>query len=96
MISLLPAREKKVYVNPLAKNGRSKLATASKPAKGGFFLSLIKSLVPIVKPLITAFITKQLASLVGGAEMAQKSAERTTKAAERTTQQADEAVEAAR
>ena len=92
MISLLPAREKKVYVNPLAKDGKAKLATAAKPAKGGFLLSLIKSLVPIVRPIITAFITKQLASMVGGAEAAQKSAERATKDAEQTSQQEDDAM----
>ena len=84
MISLLPARERKVYVNPLTKDGKGKLAAVGKPAKGGFFLSLVKALVPIVKPILTAFITKQLASMVGGAEAAQKSAERTTKDAEQT------------
>ena len=86
MISLLPAREKKVYVNPLSKEGKGKLATAAKPVRGGFFLSLIKALTPILKPILTAFITKQLASMVGGAEAAEKSAERTTKAAEQTSE----------
>ena len=94
MISLLPARQKKVYVNPLAKEGKAKLATAAKAAKGGFWISLVKSLVPIVRPLITAFITKQLASLVGGAEAAQKSAERATSDAERTSQKEDDAIAA--
>ena len=96
MISLLPAREKKVYVNPLGKDGRAKLATAAKPAKGGFWISLVKSLVPIVKPLITAFITKQLASMVGGAEAAQKSAERASSNAERTSRREDDAIAATR
>ncbi len=95
-ISMLPAREKKVYVNPLTKAGKGKLAAspAGKPA-GGFFLSLIKSLIPIIKPILTAFITKQLANVVGGAEHAQKAAEQTTKAAERTTQSAERTTEAA-
>ena len=96
MISLLPAREKKVYVNPLSKEGKTKLMTASKPAKGGFLISLIKSLVPIVRPILTAFITKQLASMVGGAEAAQKSAERAAKDSERTSQQEDDAMASAR
>ena len=95
MISLLPAREKKVYVNPLSKDGKGKLAAAGKLAKGGFFLSLIKALVPIVKPILTAFITKQLATMVGGAEAAQKSAERTTKNAEQTTAEAEGVAQAA-
>lgn len=95
MISMLPAREKKVYVNPLSKDGRGKLATAGKPARGGFFLSLIKALVPIIKPILTAFITKQLASVVGGAEAAQKSAERTSKTAEKATENAEDVAVAA-
>ena len=86
-ISLLPARQKKVYVNPLTKEGKGKLAATAKP-KGGFFLALIKSLVPIIKPILTAFITKQLANVVGGAEHAQQAAEKTTQAAERTTEAA--------
>ncbi len=95
MISLLPAREKKIYVNPLSKDGKGKLATAAQKKGGGFFLSLIKALVPIIKPILTAFITKQLANVVGGAEAAQKSAERTTQTAERTTEKAEETAEAA-
>ena len=94
MISLLPAREEKVYVNPLSKDGKGKLAAAAKPARGGFFLSLIKALTPIVKPILTAFITKQLAGLVGGAEAAQKSAERTSKDAERTSEHEEDAAKA--
>ena len=95
VISFLPAREKKVYVNPLAKSGRDKLAKAAgKPAKGGFLLSLIKALVPIIRPIATAFITKQLASLVGGAEATQKSSERAAKDAERTSQNEDDALAA--
>ena len=88
-ISMLPARERKVYVNPLAKEGKAKLAAQKPPgAKGGFFLSLIKSLIPIVKPIITAFITKQLATMVEGAKGAQKAAERTTQAAAQTQAEA--------
>lgn len=91
-ISMLPARQKKVYVNPLAKGAKSKLATAAKPS-GGFFLSLLKSLLPIVKPFLTAFVTKQLANMVGGAENAQKSAEQTAKAAEGAAQAAEQTTE---
>lgn len=91
-ISLLPAREKKVYVNPISKVGKTKLAEqAAKPARGGFFISLIKSLIPIIKPILTAFITKQLATLVEGAKSTQKSAERTTEAAAETEQAAAQA-----
>ena len=86
-VSMLPARKKTVYVNPLTKAGKGKLAATAKPS-GGFFLSLIKSLVPIIKPILTAFIPKQLANVVGGAEQAQKEAKQTTQAAERTTEAA--------
>jgi hypothetical protein len=87
VISLLPGRERKVYVNPLSKSGRSKLDTPQKrPA--GFWASFFKALVPLFKPLLTAFVTKQLANIVGGAKEAQHSAEQTTKAAEKTTQAA--------
>ena len=89
-VSLLPMRERKVYVNPLTKDGKSKLAASSKPP-GGFFLSLIKALTPIIKPLLTVFITKKLANLVEGAEGAQKAAERTTEKADQATAQAQNA-----
>ena len=84
LISLLPARQKKVYVNPLARSGRSKLAAQQGRAPGGFFLSLLKALVPLFKPILTAFITKQLASVVGGAKDAQEAAEHTAEAAAQT------------
>ena len=80
-VSMLPMRERKVYVNPLTKDGKGKLATGGKPQRGGFLISLLKALVPIIKPILTAFITKQLASLVQGAEATQKTAERTTEEA---------------
>ena len=92
-VSLLPMRERKVYVNPLAKEGKAKLAAAAKPAQGGFFISLLRALTPIIKPILTAFITKKLAGLVEGASAVQHAAERTTQKAERATAQAQEASE---
>ena len=86
-VSLLPMRERKVYVNPLSKDGQGKLAATGKP-RGGFLLALLKALTPIIKPLLTAFITKKLANLVEGAEGAQKAAERTTEEADQATAQA--------
>ena len=93
-VSMLPMRERKVYVNPLSKDGKGKLAAASKP-KGGFLLALIKALTPLIKPILTAFITKKLANLVEGAEGAQKAAERTTDKADQATAQAENAAAAA-
>ena len=87
LISLLPARQKKVYINPLAKNSKGKVELNTKPPQN-FLISLVKALVPIFKPMLTAFITKQLANVVGGAKEAQHTAERTTETAERTTEQA--------
>ena len=88
-ISMLPAREKKVYVNPLSKIGKNKVVEqAAKSARGGFFISLIKSLIPIFKPILTAYVTKQLATMVEGAKSTQKSAERTTEAAAQTEEAA--------
>lgn len=87
VISMLPGRERKVYVNPLSKDGRAKAETSPKPA-AGFWASFFKALVPLFKPLLTAFVTKQLANIVGGAKQAEESAEQTTKAAEKTTQAA--------
>ncbi len=86
-ISLLPRRERKVYVNPLSKDGKEKLASP-KGGGSGFWASFFRALVPLFKPLLTAFVTKQLANIVGGAKDAQESAEKTTKAAEETTQAA--------
>ena len=93
-VSLLPMRERKVYVNPLSKDGKGKLAAAGKP-RGGFLISLLKALTPIIKPLLTAFITKKLANLVEGAEGAQKVAERTAEKADTATAQAQNAAAAA-
>ncbi len=90
-VSMLPMRERKVYVNPLSKAGREKIDTAGKPQQGGFLISLIRALTPIIKPILTAFITKKLASLVQGAEGAQKAAERTTEKADQATAQAENA-----
>lgn len=87
LISLLPARQKKVYINPLAKNSKGKLEVNTKPPQG-FLISLIKTLIPILKPTLMAFVTKQLANVVGGAKEAQHTAERTTESAERTTEHA--------
>lgn len=79
LVSLLPARRKTVYVNPV---GRGKVSVSAsvdaKPGGGGFFMTLIRALTPLLKPILTAFITKQLANVVGGAKDAQESAERTT------------------
>jgi hypothetical protein len=88
IISLLPARERKVYVNPLSKDGRAKAAATPAKRGGGFWASFFKALVPLFKPLLTAFVTKQLANIVGGAKEAQYAAEHTTKAAENTARAA--------
>jgi hypothetical protein len=89
VISLLPMRERKVYVNPLSKGGRSKAsAPPPRPSGGGFWASFFRALVPLLKPLLTAFVTKQLANVVGGAKEAQESAEATTKVAEKSTREA--------
>lgn len=72
LVSLLPARRKTVYVNPLSKVGRGKVSvsasasTEGKSAAGGFFMNLIRALAPILKPILTAFLTKQLANVVAG------------------------------
>lgn len=93
VISLLPRRERKIYVNPLSREGKEKLAASGKGAGGGgFWASFFRALVPLFKPILTAFVTKQLANIVGGAKEAQHSAEQTTKAAEKTTQTAMAAV----
>ena len=88
LISLLPARQKKVYVNPLSKGARIKAEVSAQPTGGGFFRTLLRALVPLLKPILTAFITKQLANVVGGAKEAQHSAERTTEVARDTTAEA--------
>jgi hypothetical protein len=87
VISLLPMRERKVYVNPLSTAGKSKVGSAPKSG-GGFWASFFKMLVPLIKPLLTAFVTKQLANVVGGAKEAQHTAEETAKVAEKSTREA--------
>jgi hypothetical protein len=80
VLSFLPARERKVFINPLSKTERAK-AAAPQQTGGGFWASFFKALVPLLKPLLTAFVTKQLVHVVGEAKDAQKSAENTTKVA---------------
>ncbi len=89
-ISFLPARQNKVYINPLSKDGRAKATVTAKAGGGGggFWASFFKALVPLFKPLLTAFVTKQLANIVGGAKEAEQSAQETAKVAEKTTQEA--------
>ena len=61
-ISLLPRREKKVYVNPLSKAGKDKLKDVENPRKPGFWLTLLGLLMPIIKPIATRLLTKHLSS----------------------------------
>ena len=61
-ISLLPMRERKVYVNPLSKDGKKKLKDVENPKKPGFWMMLLGLLMPIIKPIATRFLTKQLSS----------------------------------
>lgn len=78
LVSLLPARRKTVYVNPLSKAGRGKIsvsasATADRKGGGGVLMTLIRALTPLLKPILTAFLTKQLANVVGGVKDARES-----------------------
>jgi hypothetical protein len=75
VISLLPGRERKVYINPLSKTERAK--AAPRKSGGGFWASFFKALIPLFKPLLTAFVTKQLANIVSGAKEAEQSAKET-------------------
>ncbi len=59
-ISLLPRREKKVYINPLSKTGKAKVNDLENPRKPGFWLTLLGLLMPIIKPIATRFLSKQL------------------------------------
>ena len=70
-ISLLPAREKKVYVNPLSKTGRAKAKTkiiteVENPKKAGFWVTLLGLLMPIIKPIATRLLTKHLSTYLEG------------------------------
>ncbi len=87
VISLLPVRQRKVYINPLSKEGRAK-AEVTQKSGGGFWASFFRALIPLFKPLLTAFVTKQLANIVGGAKEAEQAAERTVNTAEKTTRAA--------
>ena len=66
-ISLLPARERKVYVNPLSKSGKAKAKTpktsdAENPRKAGFWMTLLGLLMPIIKPIATRLLPKHLST----------------------------------
>ena len=64
-ISLLPRREKKVYINPLSKSGKDRIKEverAESPKKPGFWLTLLGLLMPIIKPIATRLLTKHLSS----------------------------------
>lgn len=59
-ISMLPMREKKVYINPLSRGGKAKVKDIENPKKPGFWMMLLGLLMPIIKPIATRFLTKQL------------------------------------
>ncbi len=88
LISMLPARQKKVYINPVGKNAKGKLEFNTAPPQSNFLVSLMKASMPLLKPAITAYITKQLASVVGGAKEAEHEAKKATESAERTEEKA--------
>ncbi len=57
---MLPMREKKVYINPLSRGGKAKVKDIENPKKPGFWMMLLGLLMPIIKPIATRFLTKQL------------------------------------
>ena len=65
-ISLLPRREKKVYINPLSKEGKAKVRDVENPKKPGFWMALLGLLMPIIKPIATRLLTKHLSSYLEG------------------------------
>ena len=68
-ISLLPAREKKVYVNPLSKAGKAKAVKHSEQQdikKPGFWMTLLGLLMPVIKPIATRLLTKHLSTYLEG------------------------------
>lgn len=75
LISLLPARKKNVYVNPLSKGGKAKLEVSTNNDKQAFSVTLLKAMVPLVKPMAAAFVTKQFENMMSGAKGAQQPAD---------------------
>ncbi len=49
-----------MYVNPLSKAGKAKVKDVENPKKPGFWMMLLGLLMPIIKPIATRFLTKQL------------------------------------
>ncbi len=86
-VSLLQARTKKVYVS--AAEGEAGIAP--RKGRGGFWRWLFAAAVRLARPILTAFITRQLSSIIGGAKDAQVAAEHTARAAERTLRTATRA-----
>ncbi len=74
-ISLLPAREKKVYVNPLSKVGKSKVKDVENPKKPGFWMMMLGLLMPIIKPIATKLLTKHLSSYLEAPSASAKDAD---------------------
>jgi hypothetical protein len=70
-----------VYVS--AAEGAAGIAPR-KSRGGGFWRWLFAAAVRLARPILTAFITRQLSSIIGGAKDAQVAAEHTARAAERT------------
>ena len=75
-ISLLPARERKVYVNPLSKSGRAKAkpptSDVENPKKASFWMTLLGLLMPIIKPIATRLLTKHLSTYLEGPGLSAK------------------------
>ena len=83
-MSLLPAREKKVYINPLSKSGKakaSKVKDVESPRKSGFWMTLLGLLMPVIKPIVTRLLTKHLSTYLEGPGIAAKADDGTSDAA---------------
>ena len=74
-ISLLPAREKKVYINPLSKTGKAKVKDIENPKKPGFWMMMLGLLMPIIKPIATRLLTRHLSSYLEGPSVSGKNAD---------------------
>ncbi|MDB6146342.1 MAG: hypothetical protein JWO45_6 [Spartobacteria bacterium] len=67
LLVVLPARRKKIYVEPKSKSG-----SQTKLLEAGFAVGALKFAATLLKPIVIAFVTKKVRGYAGPPESAKK------------------------
>jgi hypothetical protein len=67
LLVVLPARRKKVYIEPKSKRG-----SKNKIVEAGFALGALKFAATLLRPIVVAFVTKKIRGYAGEPQSAKK------------------------